>query len=107
MKPYLGDLLAVDLKAVLWGHWSLINHFQGKWSENLLLSLTSTALVSSTEPGVSTRVVVVEALTSTGGEKAWIVIRELHAVSAGRFKLPCWIRNCGKLIILSAQCFKL
>jgi hypothetical protein len=78
-RPYLADLLAVDLKVVLLVHGSLGKHLECHRSENLLLSLLSPSLVSPAEPSVSpsTEIVVV-VVPPTRSKETWVVVGELY-----------------------------
>ena len=77
-KPYLADLLAVDLKVVLLVHGSLCKHLECHRSENLLLSLLSTPLVSPAEPSVSPSTEIVVVVPPTRSKETWVVIGELY-----------------------------
>lgn len=77
-RPYLADLLAIDLKVVLLVHGSLGEHLECHRSENLLLSLLSTPLVSPAEPSVSPCTEIVVVVPPTRSEEAWVVIGELN-----------------------------
>jgi hypothetical protein len=73
-------LLAVDLKVVLLVHGSLTEHLESHRSENLLLSLlSSTTLVSTAEPSVSSSIeIIVVVVSPTRSKETWIAIGELY-----------------------------
>ena len=78
-RSYLADLLAVNFEVVLLVHGSLGKHLECHRSENLLLSLLSTTLVSPAVPSVPpcTEVVVV-VIPPARSKEAWVVIGELY-----------------------------